>query len=199
MELSLLEKNEQELVSLDEVKNYIRIDQSCDDNLINTFISATREAMESILQKSIIKQKWLCKIDAKDINYIDISDDSSCISSKKVRIPLPRPPVITIEKVTINYKNGRSKILKDFEEMADKQFYLLIDREEVRSSVKNIEIVYYAGIVENAENVPYQLKLANLMLVANAYQNRFRYDSSEFMPKNIEKLLAPFKPALRLR
>lgn len=199
MELTLLEKSEQELVSLDEVKNYIRIDQSCDDNLINTFISATREAMESILQKSIIKQKWLCKIDVNDINHIDINDDSSCISSEKVRIPLPRPPVITIEKVTINYKNGRNKVLENFEELADKQFYLLINREEIRSSVKSIEIVYCAGVVEEAKNVPYQLKLANLMLVANAYQNRFRYDSAEFMPKSIDKLLSPFKPALRLR
>lgn len=199
MKLTLLEKTKQELISLAEAKNYIRIDQNCDDNLIDTFISATREAMESILQKSIIKQKWMYQVDAKDINYIELeAKNLSDISSTKAKIPLPRPPVITIEKITINYKNGRSKILEDFEEKSDHQFYVLINREEIRPSVKNIEIIYCAGIAENPENVPYQLKLANLMLVANAYKNRFTYDSSELMPKSIEKLLAPFKPALRL-
>lgn len=199
MQLNLLEKNEQELISLPEAKNYIRVEQNCDDNLIKTFISATREAMESILQKSIVKQKWSYQIDAKDVVYIEVNNDISDISSCKVKIPLPRPPVIEIEKVTVNYKNGKSRVLNNYEQEVDRQFCLLIDRNEIRPSVKNIEIVYSAGIVENVENVPYQLKLANLMLVANAYKNRFSYDSSEFMPKSIEKMLAPFRPALRLQ
>lgn len=198
MELVLLEQPQQEIISLNEVKNYARIDQDCDDSLIKTFISATREAMESILQKSIIKQKWLYQIDAKNINNLNVGEKNfPSILYGLIKIPLPKPPVISIEKVKVNYMDGRSKDIK-YDEEIDSRFYVIINQREIGTRVKSIDVVYYAGISETSENVPYQLKLANLMLVANAYRNRFTYNSAEFMPKNIEKILSPFKPAMRL-
>lgn len=198
MQLTLLEHPQEEIISLNDVKNYTRIDQNCDDSLLKTFISATREAMEALLQKSIIKQKWLYRIDAKEINNLSIDEkDFPSILYGLVKIPLPKPPVITIEKVTINYANGRTRDIKYDEEM-NGRFYVTINQRELSPQVKSIDVVYCAGIAEHAENVPYQLKLANLMLVANAYRHRFTYNSSDFMPQNVKQVLSPFKCAMRL-
>ena len=192
MKLTLLEKPQQEIISLSEAKHYIRVDQDYDDGLINTFISATREAMETLLQKSIIKQKWLYQIDMKDILNANYGEkDFPDILGNSIKIPLPKPPVLKVEQVTVIYNNDKRKIVPHDVEIDD-GFFVRI-QVEFRSKIKSREITYYTGIAEISENIPYQLKLANLMLVADAYKNRFTYDSACFMPKSIEKLLTPFK------
>lgn len=194
MQLNLIEKPKEEVITLEEAKHYLRIDQDCDDSLIKTFISATREAMETLLQKSIIKQKWRYVIDMKNINNVNYGEkDFPMLSFSSMKIPLPKPPVLQIEQVSIIYKNYQRKTITNYEIESDDRFYIRINNIESRSAIKQIEIEYYSGIAETSENVPYQLKLANLMLIADVYKNRFTYDSSSFMPKSIEKMLTPFK------
>ena len=55
-----------------------------------------------------------------------------------------------------------------------------------------IIIKYKAGISDQAENIPYQLKLANLMLVANAYQERYSYSQNNVISQSVKELLMPF-------
>jgi len=199
MQLKLLEQPKQEIITLEEAKNYLRINQNCDDNLIKTMISATREAMETILQKSLVKQKWMYKIMGSDLARFTVSEkDFMNMMPGTIIIPLPKPPVISIEKITIRYKNGSQKILTEYQNVAGDCFCVKFSITQLEASVEDIEIVYYTGIVEEAENIPYQLKLSNLMLVANSYNNRFSYNSSDFMPASIEKMLSPFRNVMRV-
>ncbi|MDR3151219.1 MAG: hypothetical protein LBT67_00005, partial [Holosporaceae bacterium] len=55
-----------------------------------------------------------------------------------------------------------------------------------------LEVVYEAGIVEDVQNIPYQLKLANLMLLANAYQERYSHKNDDIFSRGVRQLLSPF-------
>ena len=45
MKLNLIQKPNEEIISVQDAKRYMRIDQDYDDGLIGFFIKATREAM----------------------------------------------------------------------------------------------------------------------------------------------------------
>ncbi|MCR5224458.1 MAG: head-tail connector protein [Alphaproteobacteria bacterium] len=193
MQLKLIQKPASEIITLEETKNYLRVDHNYDDALILDFIKATREAIEAIIQKSIMKQVWeyhldnssICKFDFGDSNYPSIFGDI-------IRIPLPKPPVMHILSVLIDGKECEGN--KYFLEKVSSQFCLCINCKRITGLKRKIDIqvTYEAGIADTVENVPYQLKLANLMLVANAYQERFTYKQSSVISKGVRQLLDPF-------
>lgn len=194
MKLTLLEAPQSEIISLKDAKQYMRINHDCDDNLIDIFIKATREAIEAIIQKSILKQKWLYQIALKEIKPFNDDKDCPHVYNEILHIPLPKPPVINVEAVNLCNPSGRKKTVQDFvlTRQADR-FYLQLNWLQFKRAAGVLNIVFHSGIAENSENIPYQIKLANLMLVNNAYKKRFTYDSSDFMPEGIMKLLTGFK------
>ena len=193
MHLKLVQKPTSEIITLEETKNYLRVDHDFDDALILDFIKGTREAIESIIQKSIMKQVWeyqldnkaLCKCDFGESNYPSVCGDI-------MRIPLPKPPVMQILSVVAD---ERECIRNEyFLERVCSQFCLCLNGKRIIKQRRKIDIciTYEAGISDAVENVPYQLKLANLMLVANAYQERFTYKPNGVISRGVRQLLEPF-------
>jgi hypothetical protein len=194
IQLNLIEKPSQEIITLDEAKNYLRIDHDFDDNLILSFIKSTREAMESIIQKSIMKQIWEYKLYNSSISDFDfIESDYPSIFSGTMKITLPKPPIIKIISVAIDNKelsSGKYSLGK-----INNKFCLCINSKKFLSDGRrkiSIDIVYEAGIADCVENIPYQLKLANLMLVANAFQERYSYRQNSVISQGVKQLLEPF-------
>jgi uncharacterized phiE125 gp8 family phage protein len=109
-----------------------------------------------------------------------------------MKIPLPKPPIMKIIDVKIDDREVDPS--KYSLETTGGKFCLCVnDRALFRSKRKiSIEIRYEAGISDNPANIPYQLKLANLMLVANAFQERFSYPPNNFVSQGVKQLLSPF-------
>lgn len=193
MQLNLVKKPTCEIVTLEEAKNYLRIDHNYDDDLILNFIQATREAIESIIQKSIMKQIWsyqldnssICKFDAGESNYPSIFGNI-------IKIPLPKPPVMEILSVVIDDRECEKK--EYYLEKVCNQFCLCVSCKNIIGKKRKVQITieYAAGIADDVKNIPYQLKLANLMLVANAYQERFSYKQHGVISQGVRQLLDPF-------
>ncbi|MDR1982794.1 MAG: head-tail connector protein [Holosporaceae bacterium] len=194
MELNLIEKPSSEIITLEEAKNYLRIDHDFDDNLILSFIRSTREAMESIIQKSIMKQTWEYKLHDSSICDFDFHEsDYPSIFSGTMRITLPKPPIIKIISVAVDEAEinpGKYSL-----EKVSNKFYLCVNSEKFFSVSRrkiSVNVVYEAGIADCVENIPYQLKLANLMLVANAFQERYSYKQNSVISQGVKQLLGPF-------
>lgn len=192
MQLKLVQAPASEIITLEEAKNYLRIDHNYDDGLLLGFIKATREAMESIIQKSVMKQVWEYQLDNRDIRkFAGEEDDCPSVLGDMLSIPLPKPPTIRILSVVIDdleYDNKRYTLEKIYS-----QFRVCINcKHGAKPKNRHICITYEAGIADSAENVPYQLKLANLMLVANAYQERFSYKPNGVISQGVRQLLEPF-------
>jgi hypothetical protein len=188
-----MEKPSFEIVSLKEAKNYLHIDHDFDDELIQTIITSTREAMESIVQKSIVKQTWsyVIRIDALSSLRCD-GLHHPCVSSNMVGIPLPKPPILKIVSVSVNdHKIDEEKYVL---EKQLSRFCVFIPREDIlgKDAATDVSIVFEAGMADSPANIPYTLKLANLMMVSNAYNERYSYKSDGFMTQAIRQLLNPF-------
>ncbi|MDR0580726.1 MAG: head-tail connector protein [Holosporaceae bacterium] len=193
MQLNLLEKPSEEIITLVETKNYLRIDHDFDDNLITAIIKSTREAMEAIIQKSILKQVWEYKLDNMSIGNFDFQEGNyPSLYCNSVRIPLPKPPIREIISASVD--NRELNLDKYSLEKTNDKFCLCVDRKHLFRNRRKISITikYSAGIVDSAENIPYQLKLANLMLVANAFQERFLYPQNSIVSQGVKQLLHPF-------
>lgn len=188
MRLNLLEKPKEELISLSEAKGYLHVSHNCDDDLIKFLIKSNREAIETIVQQSIVKQTWKYTVKHDEFSNV-VSDDGPYVFGSLISIPLPRPPVLEVKEVIID---GETIDKKKVKLQKDNNVYF------VRiSNIKNFEnchkvtVVYSTGLAETSEEVPEQIRLANLMLVANAYQDRYTTPLG-IIPSIIHKLLSPF-------
>ncbi|MDR0632225.1 MAG: head-tail connector protein [Holosporaceae bacterium] len=193
MHLNLIKKPSEEIISLAETKNYLRVDHDFDDNLISGLIKSTREAIESIIQKSILKQVWEYGLDNYSICDFDFKEgDYPSIFCGTMTIPLPKPPIIKIVSVEVDDREIDSQ--KYSLERRRGKFCLCINDGSIFKSRRKISISvrYEAGIADSVENIPYQLKLANLMLVANAFQERFSYEQNNVISQGVRQLLNPF-------
>ncbi|MDR0968397.1 MAG: head-tail connector protein [Holosporaceae bacterium] len=193
MQLNLIEQPASEIVTLGEAKNYLRIDHDFDDNLILNLIKSTREAIETTIQKSIVKQTWEYKLDRESVSNFKPGNSSyPNIFCGVMRIPLPKPPIMKIILVEIDDREIDPK--KYSLETINERFCLCLNDPKLFQNKRKISvrIIYETGISEDPENIPYQLKLANLMLVANAFQERFSYPQNGFVSQGVKRLLSPF-------
>ncbi|MDR0677210.1 MAG: head-tail connector protein [Holosporaceae bacterium] len=192
MNLSLIKKPSCEIITLEETKTYLRIDHDFDDNLILNFIVSTREAMESIIQRSIMKQTWEYELNNSSLCNLSFGDsDLPSILGDMIRITLPKPPVMRIISVKVDDKSVDT--YKYSLEKINNKFYLYLKAKNILNIRKfSVVITYEAGISENVINIPYQLKLSNLMLVANAYNERFSNKHGSIISEGVKQLLGPF-------
>ena len=196
MQLTILTEPTEEMITPAEVKKYLCLDHDDDDTLISQLITTTRNALESMVQKTILPTTLQYEIMGKSIrhvlspgNYLYPHTDGASII-----VPLPKPPVIELERVEL-FRNG--SFIREMEskncklERENSQFFVKIYGFRNRLSYYRFRIIYRAGM-GSSENIPHALKLANLLLTAHAYRNRFRYDSADFMPTSVRQLLTPF-------
>ncbi len=74
-----------EPVTLEELKFFARIDTTYDDSILTNFIQSARESMENLLGRALIEQTISLQMDFWP----------------SVDIELPRPPLISIDKVVV--------------------------------------------------------------------------------------------------
>ena len=193
MKLILIEQPTDEIISLEETKNYLRIDHDFDDDLLKMLIKSTRAAMETIIQKSIMVQIWEYTIDHRSVSNSRYEKrDIANVSFGVITIPLPKSPVVDV--LSIKMKGETLETTTYYLEKIENKCCVILNCKSLASKKINYPIVirYKAGISDKAENIPYQLKLANLMLVANAYQERYSYSQNNVISQSVKELLMPF-------
>lgn len=153
-----------EPVSLAETKDHLRVDINDDDNLILGLIQAAREYAEEYLGRSLIQRTYRA-----DLPYF--ADD----------IWLPRGPVVSIG--SIKYWDTSSPSVQQTWAATNYQLYYDVVKrthgaafESVYPRPDAVQITYTAGYLDTsspqAENVPYALKAAMLLMVGDLYEHR---------------------------
>lgn len=188
MSITTVSNVESELLSIDEVKNYLRIDHDSDDELIKNLIKTARETIENFVKKSVCLYTYKLTLDHPKFSYLSFENSNVPVSFDGIiRIPLVRPPVLKILKFQINERNIKMRDYK-LEEINGDAFVISSSiQADLANSVINIE--YTAGF--EPDKIPYQIKLAALMLISNVYQSRFS-NSTAIFTQGIKNLLTPF-------
>lgn len=187
MQLELIRQPESEIISVKETKDYLHISHDFDDELIKFLIRTNHEAIETIIQKSIIKQTWKYVIYREEFSN-SATDGCPCILGSVIKIPMPRPPVLEILKISVDGMEVDRRKVKL--EKINSTSYVYINNLKNFENSTQLSIEYDAGIALTPSQVPYQIKLANLMLVANSYQDR--YQSCNKISSGVKELLSPF-------
>lgn len=164
MALKLISPPEKEPVTLEEVKQHIRVDYSEEDVLIKGLITAAREHCEVFLRRAIVPQTWEMTFD-----------------SFPERIRLPRPPLQRVDSIIYRDETGTENRL-------DPTDYIVDTDEEpgvvLPAPGKNwpsfipyptnaVRVRFMAGYPP--DEVPGKIKQAIKILVGTWYENREAY------------------------
>jgi uncharacterized phiE125 gp8 family phage protein len=139
-----------EPVSRTDVKNWLRIDYTSDDTLIDSLISAARQHLEKLTGRSLANKKLSANIE---------------LTGEKPEVwvvDLPYSPVICVDSV--NIKEG----INDYELLTANDDYEVIGGKLWLYGRGIYTIVYQAGY----GTLPYDLRNDLMTLVAWMYENR---------------------------
>jgi len=162
---------EQEIISLSELKNYLKIDFDNQDILLSDLIRTVRESAEKILNRHISR---------KTINQVSVANNLQIIK-------LVHTPILKINSVVI-VNNDKEEILLD-----ESEYYL--DKSNSICLVKlsllynKVIVSYDVGYQENSM-VPASLKTGMLMHIAAIYD---KGESLEFITKITMDLYQPYR------
>ncbi|WP_176083419.1 head-tail connector protein [Martelella sp. HB161492] len=173
-----------EPVSLDEAKNYLRIDHDDDDELITGLIVTARKHLEALTGLSLMTQSWRL--------YRDSWPKSGMIS-------LAHGPVASVSSVTVYDAEGNANAVALDRARLDGtarpvRFYLP-EIAAARASMNGIEVDFIAGYGAAAD-VPEPAKAAITRHVAHMYALRgvvALTDQPAAEPQGYQALIAPLK------
>jgi len=154
-----------EILSVQEVKDYVRIDTSADDALLSGMISQARIWCENYISRDIVSKNRTYYIDTTANGLFD----------------LPFGPITSVEEITID---GTATTAYEI---------LGLDNETIeldQGSAERVKITYItAGLNDSL------LKQAMLQLISTYYDNRAEFveGSVSEVPTNVRVILSSYK------
>jgi len=152
-----------EPITLTQVKDHLRIDDTNSDDELNVLLAAARAHVESRTNRQLMIATWTLSFDKWPVG---------------MTIDLPRPPLRSVTSVVYYDENGASQTLAAAKYRVDTSAEpgrLVLDDDEDWPSLdvrpEAITIVYDAGY-DDAASVPDAAKVAALQLVGHWFENR---------------------------
>ena len=191
-----------EPLSLQEVKEYLRVDDSTDERVVRPLLETARRLAEEHMGRAIMSQTITFFVDA----YDELADPlwegtrtGPYLNYYKNYIVLPRPTVSSVTSVS-TFDDADTETT-----MASSRYYVDSVREPARVVLRQgetfptalrvanaIKVVYVAGYA-NAYAVPEPIKLGMLQHIAFMYEHRGdMYEAAAPMPPMMRQLYAPF-------
>ena len=161
--LNIKTKSEKSVLNLDEVKNYLKIDFSEDDELLSNFIDTAQCQCETFINKSLTERVLVYSL----YNYRDT-------------ILLPYSPINLIESVIGIGLDGSQEEVENY--TLDSVGDILIFNG--LKKYYRLDIEYSAGY-KTSESIPVDLKQAMLMHIARMYEDRTGYSQLPINSMNI--------------
>ena len=196
-----------EPVSLDDMKNALRVDFTDDDALIGGLITAARYHAESLTGRSLVNQQWIYNLDnfpywcfaggqyAPSLPAPSTWNNGAMNTRwlEYVTIDIPRPPLVTLDSIKFIDQNYEQQTL-------DTSQYVVDTASEparvlpaanlswpVTAYVPNaVTLSFTAGY----DSVPEPIKVAIRLMVTNWYENRA---DSATVPKAAEYILSSYR------
>ncbi len=155
-----------EIWTVSEVKNYLKIDTSADDTLISVLIQSARQVAESYLNQALITQTITEKLDRLNNPTIYLSVS----------------PVIAVSSFQYADSNNTTQtfsadnyIVDTFTKPARLALGFSKTWPTLYGNINDVTITYTAGYSSQPSGVPYQIRQAILMMIADSYDNREDY------------------------
>lgn len=191
-----------EPVTLQEVKEYLRVDDATDERVVRPFIDSARRFCEEHTGRALMTQTLKLSLDAFEDNYDPLWEGlrtGPYMNHYKNYIVLPRSPVASVTHLkTFNDANTATTF-------ASANYVLDLVREPSRIVLKKgftfptdlrvanaIEVTYVAGYTSQYL-VPEPIKLGIMQHIAYLYEHRGdMYNGTAPYPPMLKALYAPY-------
>ncbi len=169
--------NDTLVVSLAEMKLYLKVDNTADDNLITSLIHAATSLVEKYISRELLNKTFTMYLDLFPFckqygNTVESNFNNYTIQVKRSKLQ----SITSIKYYDNDVLTTLDSALYSFSEDNDYSRIYLIDDSTLWPSTDDrkqaVEIEFVAGYGETTDDVPEDLKTAIKMLVAYIYENR---------------------------
>ncbi|MGD9783891.1 MAG: head-tail connector protein [Hyphomicrobiaceae bacterium] len=187
MALALTSGPLSEPLTLDEVKQHLRIDGTNEDALLASLILTSRLHIETALGLALLQQSWRLSLDAWPRSGFILMPLSPVLAVSEIRVAADMGPATVVDAAAYQV------------DAASRPARIAFDASHVpqpKGLVNGIEIDFTAGFGMAAGDVPEPVRLALLLLVAHWYEHRDPIEigmPSTAIPQAVGRLLAPYR------
>ncbi|CAH1656745.1 conserved hypothetical protein [Hyphomicrobiales bacterium] len=183
MTATLIERPEQEPVSLIDMKTYLRVCDDGEDDLIASLITAAREAVETTTGRRMMRQTWRLVLDRWPHGRI-------------LRVPIV--PLLGLAAIRVADASGSPQSVPPGYFIVDAlsgagRIALGPDVPPPGIALGGIELDIVAGYGTDPERVPMPMRQALRQLVAGWYERRGDTAAAASLPAEVAALLAPYR------
>lgn len=198
MPLILITPPATEPVSIIEAKEFLRVTDTDQDNVITALIAASRMNAEEWLARSLIDQTWDLYLDS----FPDATTDQA--------IQIPRPPLIEVISVKYDDAAGVEQTIDPsayYVDLASQPGWVVpissTSWPATLDAINSVRIRFRAGYLDNSSppvaNVPKDIRSAILLNLGTMFEHREQVvvgTVSAQLPWGVENLLRPHRVAL---
>ncbi len=190
-----------EPLTIDEVKDYLRIIDDSQDNVLTMLIQAARSSVELYLRRALLPQQWRLTLDRFPGSW-PYTYGYGQVQSPKREIHLPICPLISVDSFVYPDPSTLAPLTLS-------TYQLITDAEPARIqpaygtawpiaawTVGDIHINFTAGYrdsetspVIGSVELPESIRVAMLFIIGHWYENR----ESQEIPLGAENLLQPYR------
>jgi hypothetical protein len=206
MKLKQLQKPTQKVVSLEEIKDHLRIDGTAEDNLLTRIIDACTERLEQHCNQKFLAQDWVQYLDfwpksARDIWWDGVREvPVSELYGEASSIQLLIGPVIEVIEFNTYSDSGVPVLFPPTSYIVDNtgpwgRISLPMGGvwpTTILRKTNAIEIKFKAGMATTPDQLPAGIKQAVLSLAAYYYEHRGD-EKQVKLPLEVGLLIAPYK------
>lgn len=206
MRLKQLQKPLQKVVSLEEIKDHLRIDGTAEDALLNRIIDACTERLEQHCNQKFLTQDWVQYLDfwpktARNIWWDGVRElPVSELYGESASIELLIGPVQEILEFNTYADDGLPQLFASNNYIVDfagpwGRIALPIGGvwpTTILRRINGIEIKFRVGIAATPDELPSGIKQAVLALAAYYYEHRGD-EKQVNLPLEVGLLIAPYK------
>jgi len=174
MQLKVIERPEDFVVNLEDVKEHLRVTLNDEDVLIENYIKAATQYCEDYQNRYYLNTK--VKLILDNLHF---------------PIELPRPPLQTVEKVELQKADGTLVELDSNNYIVDDSgsfgWIRLANNYSFPSDLANsqvLQVTYMAGH-NHSDDVPQKIKEAIYLMVGHWYENRVAVTTTGAVPQEI--------------
>lgn len=177
-----------EPLTLAEAKAHLRVDETAEDTMIEALITAARQHIEGICNRTLITTIWNLTLDAFPGEIL-----------------LPRPPAVSISSIKYDDVEGTETTLSSSAYRLDATKYQPkitpaygYTWPSTRGQTGAVRVIYTAGYGAAGSAVPGPLRSAIKLLLGHLYEHRESVIVGSIavqMPDSVAALVAPYRVA----
>ena len=178
-------------IPLVDVKEHLKISHSLDDAVITSMIESATQMAENFTNTSFMKRVYEITIDLNNPNFMNNGNE----------IALPRNPIDGINYVKLVISSGEEEFIPASSyrisanrEKVEFKTNMVFANRSVNNFGNRVKIEYIAGKLQDAKNMPTDVRQAILLLVTDLYEGRLpNSNDAQNLTKRAEIILQRHK------